>query len=51
MYMLSEQDINKLVVACNKMIMGSSSKYTQLEYRHLINRLSNYKEQNFPNKS
>jgi hypothetical protein len=48
MYMLSQSDINKLIVACNKMIRESSNTLTQSEYRHLINRLTNYKEQNFP---
>lgn len=48
MYMLSEKDINRLIVACNKMIMSSSNKATQSEYQHLINRLSIYKEQNLP---
>jgi hypothetical protein len=47
MYMLSELDINRLIVACNKMIMNSPNSLTQKEYRHLINRLSTYKEQNF----
>jgi hypothetical protein len=48
MYMISEQDVNRLIVACNRMIMNSPNTLTQQEYRHLINRLSTYKEQNFP---
>jgi translation elongation factor EF-1alpha len=51
MYMLGEQDINRLIVACNKMIMNSSNNMTQKEYQHVINRLSTYKEQNFPKRS
>ena len=48
MYMLGQQDINRLIVACNKMIINSVNVSTRQEYRHLINRLANYKEQNFP---
>ena len=48
MYVLPETDINKLIVACNKVAAQSSDQNARREYQHLINRLSNYKEQNFP---
>jgi uncharacterized protein YcaQ len=48
MYVLPETDINKLIVACNKVAAQSIDQNVRREYQHLINRLSNYKEQNFP---
>ena len=49
MYILSKQDINKLIVACNKMILNVTDRQVKNEYSHLINRLVSYKKENFPN--
>lgn len=47
MKVLSETDINKLIVACNKTIMASTCRMTQREYQHIINRLASYKQHHY----
>jgi hypothetical protein len=47
MFKLSESDVNKLIIACNKVLMSSSDIGSRREYNYLVDKLKTYKEQNF----
>lgn len=46
MYVLSEKDINRLIILCAEKAVATSDKGTKQEYQHLLNKLKIYKEQN-----
>jgi hypothetical protein len=46
MYVLSEKDINRLIILCAERAVTTSDKSAKQEYQRLINKLKNYKDQN-----
>jgi hypothetical protein len=46
MYLLSEKDINRLIVLCAEKCVSSKNSEIK-EYHHLLNKLKIYKEQNY----
>ncbi|MEY4332339.1 MAG: hypothetical protein RLZZ196_1077 [Bacteroidota bacterium] len=50
MYRLSEDDINRLIIACTKQVNSSVNEITRKQYLHLVGKLQTYKEQNCPDK-
>jgi hypothetical protein len=46
MYVLSEKDINRLIMLCAEKSAVTTDRVTKQEYQHLLNKLKNYKEQN-----
>jgi hypothetical protein len=49
MYRLSEESIQKIVVACNKYADQSSDSQVRKSYRSIISQLHTYLEQNIRN--
>jgi hypothetical protein len=46
MYVLSEKDINRLIILCAEKSATTTDKSAKQEYQHLLNKLKNYKDQN-----
>jgi uncharacterized protein YecT (DUF1311 family) len=46
MYVLSEKDINRLIILCAEKAVATSDKSIKQEYQHLLNKLKTYKDQN-----
>jgi hypothetical protein len=51
MYHLNENDINRLIRACELYKHETGSEYLVDEYNILINKLKTYREQNLPHES
>lgn len=48
MYSLSEKDINRLIILTAEKTVAAEGE-SKKEYQHLLNKLKNYKDQNFVN--
>ncbi|UYA57637.1 hypothetical protein SCREM1_180 [Synechococcus phage S-CREM1] len=51
MYRLSEEDINRLIRACELYKHETGSEFLVEKYQILINKLKTYREQNLPHES